>query len=306
MGKANGLTWVDSTKLQEVYVRTESFRCCIAHPSSEGPWVREVGGEQVWVPLGHLCFSRSPSHVQELGFFSPFFSVFAAAAVLLQPCPTLCDPVDGSPPGSPIPRILQARKLEWVAISFSNAWKWSPSVMSDSSRPHGLKPTRLLRPWDFPGKSTGVGCRCLLHFQCLLVDLFESFIAFSLYWHFGRFFFSPFFHDYQKTTQCKRNEIHVYQFLVLISRNSAKSYHLELHKCVSDWKSVEEPPLFIATTIAFFFFLIRLNDGNKIQMHKYSYNFSLNRIFRELPSGLVVRTPCFHCRIPGFSPWSGN
>ena len=48
----------------------------------------------------------------------------AAAAKLLQSCPTLCDPIDGSPPGSPIPGILQARTLEWVAISFSNAWKW--------------------------------------------------------------------------------------------------------------------------------------------------------------------------------------
>ena len=45
----------------------------------------------------------------------------AAAAKLLQLCPTLCDPIDGSPPGSPIPGILQARTLEWVAISFSNA-----------------------------------------------------------------------------------------------------------------------------------------------------------------------------------------
>ena len=45
----------------------------------------------------------------------------AAAAVLLQSCPTLCDPIDGSPPGSPVPGILQARALEWVAISFSNA-----------------------------------------------------------------------------------------------------------------------------------------------------------------------------------------
>ena len=45
----------------------------------------------------------------------------AAAAKSLQSCPTLCDPIDGSPPGSPIPRILQARILEWVAISFSNA-----------------------------------------------------------------------------------------------------------------------------------------------------------------------------------------
>ena len=48
----------------------------------------------------------------------------AAAAKLLQSCPTLCDPIDGSPPGSLIPGILQARTLEWVAISFSNAWEW--------------------------------------------------------------------------------------------------------------------------------------------------------------------------------------
>ena len=45
----------------------------------------------------------------------------AAASKSLQSCPTLCDPIDGSPPGSPIPGILQARTLEWVAISFSNA-----------------------------------------------------------------------------------------------------------------------------------------------------------------------------------------
>ena len=48
----------------------------------------------------------------------------AAAAKSLQLCPTLCDPIDSSPPGSPIPGILQARTLEWVAISFSEAWKW--------------------------------------------------------------------------------------------------------------------------------------------------------------------------------------
>ena len=47
-----------------------------------------------------------------------------ATAKLLQSCPTLCNPIDGSPPGSPIPGILQARTLEWVATSFSNAWKW--------------------------------------------------------------------------------------------------------------------------------------------------------------------------------------
>ena len=54
----------------------------------------------------------------------------AAAAKSLQSCPTLCDPVDGSPPGSPVPGILQARTLEWVAISFSSAWKWKVKVKS--------------------------------------------------------------------------------------------------------------------------------------------------------------------------------
>ena len=54
----------------------------------------------------------------------------AAAAKSLQSCPTLCDPVDGSPPGSPIPGILQARTLEWVAISFSSARKWKGKVKS--------------------------------------------------------------------------------------------------------------------------------------------------------------------------------
>ena len=57
-------------------------------------------------------------------------SCSAAAAKSLQSCPTLCDPIDGSPPGFPIPGILQARTLKWVAISFSNAWKWKVKVQS--------------------------------------------------------------------------------------------------------------------------------------------------------------------------------
>ena len=66
---------------------------------------------------------------------------YAAAAKSLQSCPTLCDPIDGSPPGSPVPGILQARTLEWVAISFSNAWKWKVEVKS-------LSRVRLLAtPW---------------------------------------------------------------------------------------------------------------------------------------------------------------
>ena len=54
----------------------------------------------------------------------------AAAAKLLQSCPTLYDPIDSSLPGSPVPGILQARTMEWVAISFSNAWKWKVKVKS--------------------------------------------------------------------------------------------------------------------------------------------------------------------------------
>ena len=54
----------------------------------------------------------------------------SAAAKSLQSCPTLCDPIDGSPLGSSVPGILQARTLEWVAISFSNAWKWKVKVNS--------------------------------------------------------------------------------------------------------------------------------------------------------------------------------
>ena len=90
----------------------------------------------------------------------------AAAAKSLQSCLTLGDPIDSSPPGSPVPGILQARTLEWVAISFSNAGKWKVKVKSLSHvrlfATPWLQPTRLLHPWDFPGKSTGVGCHCLL------------------------------------------------------------------------------------------------------------------------------------------------
>ena len=58
----------------------------------------------------------------------PLFPASAAAAKSLQLCPILCSPIDGSPPGSAVPGILQARMLQWVAISFSNAWKWKVKV----------------------------------------------------------------------------------------------------------------------------------------------------------------------------------
>ena len=99
---------------------------------------------------------------------------------------TLWDPMDCSLPGSTVRGVLQARIPEWVAISFSRGYswprdrtcvfhigrwilyhwatkvKWSRSVVSDSLWPHGLQPTRLLPPWDSPGKSIGVGCHFLL------------------------------------------------------------------------------------------------------------------------------------------------
>ena len=78
-------------------------------------------------------------------------SLDAAAAKSRQSCPTLCDPIDASPPSSSIPGILQARILEWVAISFSSAWKWKVKIESEVAQ---LCPT-LRNPMDYrpPGSS---------------------------------------------------------------------------------------------------------------------------------------------------------
>ena len=93
-----------------------------------------------------------------LVYYSPHHTIIAAAAAAksLQSCPTLCDPIDGSPPGSPVPGILQTRTLEWAAISFSNAWKGKVKVKlcltlcdpMDCSPPgssvHGILQVRVL------------------------------------------------------------------------------------------------------------------------------------------------------------------
>ena len=84
----------------------------------------------------------------------------------LQSCLTLCDPIDGSHQAPP--SLGFSMQEHWKRLPFpspmheSEKWKWSRSVVSDPSRPYGLQPTRLLLPWDFPGKSTGVECHCLL------------------------------------------------------------------------------------------------------------------------------------------------
>ena len=114
-------------KLSSYFLKTGT-----AHWSSKFPSLNELSDE-----CKFLTFWKH-SVPWRFGGFVLIFSA-AAAAKLLQSCPTLCNPRDGSPPGSPVPGILQARTLEWV--SFSNAWKWKVKVKS---------PTRLLRPWDFP------------------------------------------------------------------------------------------------------------------------------------------------------------
>ena len=93
-------------------------------------------------------------------------ALISAAAKWLQLCLTLCDPETAAHQAPP--SLEFSRQEHWSGLPFpspmheSEKWKWSHSVMSNSSQPHGLQPTRVLHPWDFPGKNTGVGCHCLL------------------------------------------------------------------------------------------------------------------------------------------------
>ena len=102
-------------------------------------------------------------HIWPLLYWSSFLLLLLSCFSNIRLCVT---PIDGSPPGSPIPGILQARTVEWVAIFFSNAWKWKVKVKLLSHVWLLATPWtaayQLLHPWDFPGKSTGVGCHCLL------------------------------------------------------------------------------------------------------------------------------------------------
>ena len=84
----------------------------------------KVSGNKLWD--GHAINGSD----EQVFFFQSGFQTTAASAKSLQSCPTLCDPIDSSPRGSPIPGILQARTLEWVAISFSIAGKWKVRVKS--------------------------------------------------------------------------------------------------------------------------------------------------------------------------------
>ena len=100
----------------------------------------------------------------------PFFQKIVLLLLLLShfSCVRLCDPRDGSLPGSPVPGILQARTLEWVAISFSNAWKWKVKVKSLSrvwlAATPGTAAHQAPLPMGFSRQEywSGVGCHCLL------------------------------------------------------------------------------------------------------------------------------------------------
>ena len=103
-----------------------------------------AGNHNVWVvcTCGYMYINMylliifiKRTHCSRCLLCTGFYVAAAAAAKSLQSCPTLCDPIDGSPPGSAVPGILQARTLEWVAISFSNAWQWKVQVKSLSKCP---------------------------------------------------------------------------------------------------------------------------------------------------------------------------
>ena len=127
------------------------------------------------------CDSPRQEYWSGLPFPSPILCLqhpAAAAAKSLQSYPTLCDPIDGSPPGSP--SLGFSRQEHWSGLPFpspmheSEKWKWSCSVVSDSWRPHGLQPTRPLPSMGFSRQEYGVGCHCLLRYIILLISNFLS------------------------------------------------------------------------------------------------------------------------------------
>ena len=100
----------------------------------------------------------------------------SAAAKSLQSCPTLCDPIDGSPPGSPVPGILQARTLEWVAISFSNAGKWK--VKSESEVTQSCPTLSNLMNYSIPGSSVhGIFQAIVLEWVAIAFSKFRGSIS---------------------------------------------------------------------------------------------------------------------------------
>ena len=118
---------------------------CLEKLMDGGAWqatVHRVSQSQTWLKRQHAGMheqkrtekwdSKADNSQTSKNLVRPFSKLAATAAVAksLQSCPTLCDPIDGSPPGSLIPWILQSRTLEWVAIAFCNPWKWKVKLTS--------------------------------------------------------------------------------------------------------------------------------------------------------------------------------
>ena len=107
---------------------TSLHTTCLSSPT---PLVREQlcdrAGSMTWRVMSWLWVLALQFVVSRITLIM-YLIISAATAKSLQSCPALCDPIEGSPPGSPVPGILQTRTPEWVAISFSNAWKWKVKV----------------------------------------------------------------------------------------------------------------------------------------------------------------------------------
>ena len=143
-----------------------------------------------------LCPSKTLLTKQAVSDFANPSLRAAAAAKSLQSCPTLCDLVDSSPPGSSVPGILQAKTVEWVAISFSNAWKWKVKVKlqscptlcdpMDCSLPsssiHGIFQARVLESVAIVFSITEAG-RCVIQpnsnlaYYFFLISVFSNFVC---------------------------------------------------------------------------------------------------------------------------------
>ena len=124
-----GVVWVRG-KEELVYLLTNVTLQCGQWRAWEDNWVSFTQAVTLHPPSWWFLTGLPLSVQTAPRKLKPVIKAAAAAAKSLQLCPTLCDPIDGSPPGSPVPGILQARTLEWVAISFSKVWKWKVKVKS--------------------------------------------------------------------------------------------------------------------------------------------------------------------------------
>ena len=123
-----------------------------------------------------------------------------------------------------------SRQEHWSGLPFpapmheSEKWKWSHSVVSDSSWPHGLQPTRLLHPWDFPGKSTGVGCHHLLHGTWLDLNIYITISIIIIIR--GKTRINPITHANPIRHECKiphRDKKNEYQLMIACSKGTLLS-----------------------------------------------------------------------------------